>query len=319
MAVQTFRDVWGLVALHVPLAPPTLVQSWVQSAYDELVGRRHWAFLRTDALITTLASRSLTVTFTAGSTAITSAALFVATDAGRQIRVGTNSPIYTIDVVTNASNATLTQLYAGTSGAQTAIIRDIYLPMPANFRSIHTVTDQTIQRPVAWWISKERLDLFDPGRVASDTRFRVLAAAAISTVTSLAGRVTYEAWPYPTAAGSYILQYFKRTDTLADDDQFTGVLATWTGALQKGALAEAAMWPGTPTQKNPYFNLALSKRLEDEFMLQQKMLDVLDDDQYLMDLQQTDLSKYGLAALSADTTLMRQSDATLADYYGGIG
>jgi len=319
MAVQTFRDVWGLVALHCPLAPPSLVQSWVQDAYDELVGRRHWAFLRTDALITTLASRSLTVTFTQGLNTITSAALFVATDAGRQIRVGTNTPIYTIDVVADASNATLTQLYADTGGALTAVIRDIYLPMPANFRSIHTVTDMTIQRPVAWWISKERLDLFDPGRVASDTRFRVLAAGALSTVTSLVGRVLYEAWPYPTAAGNYILQYFKRTDSLADDDLFQGVLATWTSVLQKGALAEAAKWPGTVTQKNPYFNLPLATKLEKDFQMQSKMLDVMDDDQYLMDLQQTDLSKYGLAALSADTTLMRQSDATLADYYGGIG
>lgn len=319
MAVQTFRDVWGLVALHVPLAPPTLVQSWVQSAYDELVGRRHWAWLRKEALLTTLASRSLTVTFVQGSTAITSAAGFVSTDAGRQIRVGTNTPVYTIDTVAGASNATLTSAYADTGGALTASIRDIYLPMPADFRSIHTVTDRTIQRPVAWWISKERLDLFDPGRVASDTRFRVLAAAQLSTVTSLLGRVTYEAWPYPTAAGAYILSYFKRTDTLADDDQFTGVLATWTNAIQKGALADAAKWPGTATQKNPYFNLQLAKVLEAEFVQQQKMLDVMDDDQYLMDLQQTDLSKYGLAALSADTTLMRQSDATLADYYGGIG
>jgi hypothetical protein len=315
MAIQTFGDLWRLIALHVPAAPPSLVQSWCQTSYDDLIGRRHWAWLRTDALITTLASRSLTITFTQGLTAITSAALFVATDVGRQVRVGSNTPIYTIDVVTDASNATLTQRFAETGGAQTAVIRDIYLVMPADFRSFHTVTDMTIQRPIAWWISKDRLDLFDPGRIAADTRFRVLAAAGLSTVTSLAGRVTYEAWPYPTAAGSYILQYFKRTDTLGDDDEFKGALATWTSVLQKGALAEAAKWPGTPTQRNPYFNLTLAKTLEDQFDAAAKSLDVMDDDTYLMDLVQTDLSKFGLAALSADTTLMRQSDATLADYY----
>ena len=217
--------------------------------------------------------------------------------------------------MTDASNAVLTQLYGEASGAKTSTVQDIYLVMPADFRSIHTVTDMTIQRPIAWWISKDRLDLFDPGRISADTRFRVMAAAALSTVTSLAGRVTYEAWPYPTAAGSYILQYFKRTDTLGDDDEFKGALATWTSVLQKGALAEAAKWPGTPTQKNPYFNLALATKLEAEFDRLSKSLDVMDDDTYLMDLAQTDLSKFGLAALSADTTLMRQSDATLADYY----
>lgn len=315
MAIQTYGDLWRLVALHVPKAPVSLVQSWVQTSYDDLVGRRHWSFLRKDAVLTTLAARSLTVTFTQGLTAITSVALFVSTDVGRQIRVGTNSPVYTIATVTDASNAVLTVAYTETGGAQTASIRDVFLAMPADFRSIHTVTDRTIQRPIAWWISKDRLDLFDPGRIAGDVRFRVMASAALSQVPSLLGRYTYEVWPYPTAAGSYILQYFKRTDTLADDDQFQGPLATWTSVLQKGALAEAAKWPGTVDAKNPYFNLQLARTLEEEFTFATKQLDVMDDDAYLMDLQQVDLSKFGLAALSADTTLMRQSDATLADYY----
>jgi hypothetical protein len=315
MAAQTFRDVWGYVALHVPVAPVGLVQSWVQDAYDSVVGRRHWSFLRKTQLLTTLASRSLTVTLTQGLTTITSAALFVATDAGRQLRVGANTPIYTIDVVTDASNATLTQAFTATGGAQTVTISDIYLPMPADFRSIYTVTDMALQRPIAWWIGRDRLDLFDPGRIASDSRFRVMASAELSRVTSLVGRYTYEAWPYPTAAGVYVLEYFTRTDTLTDDTTFLGPLATWTNALQKGALADAAKWPGTATQKNPYFNLALARRLDEEFDALVKALDVMDDDVYLMDLQSVDLSKFGLAALSADTTLMRQIDATLADYY----
>lgn len=314
MAAQTFRDVWSKVALHVPGAPISLVQSWVQTSYDELIGNRHWAWTRRETILATRAARSLSVTFAQGGTAITSAALFLSTDAGRQIRVGTG-PIYTIATVTDASNAVLTQAYIETGGAQTASIRDIYLPMPANFRSILDVTDLTIQRPIAWWISSERLDLFDPGRSASDSRFRVLAAGAVSQVPSLLGRVTYEAWPYPTAAGSYILRYFIRTDALDDDAVFQGVLATHTHALEKGALAEAAKWPGTANQKNPYFNLALATKLENEFQTAYRQLNVMDDDQYLMDLQQVDLSKFGLAALSADTTLMRQSDATLADYY----
>ena len=315
MAASTFGDLWRLIALHVPAAPVSLVQSWCQTSYDDLIGRRHWAWLRQDLILQTLASRSLSITFAQGSTAITSAALFLSTDVGRQVRVGANTPIYTIDTVTDASNAVLTQAYAGTGGAATATIRDIYLAMPADFRAFHTVTDMTIQRPIAWWISKDRLDLFDPGRIASDTRFRVLAAAGLSQVTSLAGRYTYEAWPYPTAAGSYIVQYFKRTDALTDDSTFSGALATWTNVLQKGALAEAAKWPGTPTQRNPYFNLPLASLLETEFQAAVKQLDIMDDAAYLLDLQQTDLAKYGLAALSADTTLMRQSDATMADYY----
>jgi hypothetical protein len=300
----------------VPAAPISLVQAWVQDAYDDLAGTRHWAWLRQESILRTLAQRSLTVTFTQGATGITSAAGFVTTtDPGRQIRVGANTPIYTILSVTDVNTATLTQAFAETGGAQTASIHDRYLVMPADFRAIHDVTDLSIQRPVAWWISRERLDLFDPGRVASDSRFRVLASYMPSAATATLGRTLYEAWPAPTAAGSYLLHYFKRSDALADDDVFTGVLATKVEALIDGALARAARWPGTADRRNPYFNLQLSTMLEAKFETARQTLDVMDDDQYLLDLSQTDLSKFGLAALSADTTLMRQSDATLADYY----
>lgn len=314
MAAQTFRDLCGLTALHVPLAPISLVQSWVQGRYDDLVGVRHWSFLRKETVLSTLAARTLTITFLQASTAITSAALFVASDAGRQVRVGSTS-IYTIDTVTNASAAVLTTPFAEAGGALSASISDRYLVMPADFRSILDITDMSIQRPVAWWISRERLDLFDPGRVSSDSRFRVLTSYQLSQASATLGRVLYEAWPAPTAAGAYQLRYFKRTDTLADDDLFQGPLATYTGALLSGALADAAKWPGTATQKNPYFNLPLARMLEEEYLVAVRALDVLDDDVYLMSLEQTDLSKFGLAALSADTTLLRQSDATLGDYY----
>ncbi len=316
MAVQTFRDLWSIVALHAPLAPVTLVQHWCQEAYDDLLGKRHWSFLRTDGFLRTLASRSLEVGVTELSTAVTSAALFVSTDAGRQFRINPNTPIYTIDTVTDASNLVLTQPYQGTTNAAaTASIQDIYLTMPANFRSFNNVTDSSIQRPIAWWISKDRLDLFDPGRIAGDTRFRVLCAASLSDATATYGQIRYEAWPWPSGAGVYSMQYFRRTDTLTDDDRFTGPLATWTNALSSMALASAARWPGTVTQKNPYFSIALATKHDEDAQHQLKQLDIADDDIYLMDLQQVNLSKFGLAALSADTTLMRASDATLADYY----
>jgi len=298
------------------LAPASLVQTWVQQAYSELAGTRHWAWLRREYLLTTLDARSLSVTFTNLSKTITSAALFVSADAGRQIRVGgSGTPTYTIDTVTNANTAVLTATYQGASGAATATISDIYLIMPADFRSFDSVTDPTIQRPIAWWIAQDRLDLFDPGRVSSDSRLRVLAAYMPSQATATLGQLTYEAWPHPTAAGTYVINYFARTDALADDDVFKGVMATEADVLIDGALARAARWPGTVTQKNPYFNLPLALQLEAKFKAAMQGLDIMDDDQYLMDLMQVDLSKFGLAQLSADTTLMRQSDATTADYY----
>jgi hypothetical protein len=318
VAAQTFRGVWSRVLLHAPAVPASLAQSWTQDAYDKLIARRHWAWTRRQTFLQVLAARAVTTTFTQNSTAITSAAAFVASDAGRQIRVA-NGAIYTIDVVTNASNAILETPYSvATTAPEAATISDIYLPMPADFRSFHDVTDLSNQRPVVWWIAKDRLDLYDPGRVSADSRFRVLAAHEISQGTPNLGRLLYEAWPHPTAAGSYVVNYFIRTDSLGDDTPFQGVLATYAKALETGALAEAAKWPGTAQQRNPYFNLALATKLEEEFDSACNDLDVMDDDQYLMSLQQIDLAQYGLAAVAASANLLRATDATGADYYGGF-
>lgn len=315
MAAQSFRDVWSKVLLHAPDVPVGLVQSWTQDAYDRLIGKRHWAWTRRQTILTTRAQRSITITATQGLTAITSAALFVAGDAGRQIRVA-NDFIYTINSVTDASNAVLLEPYAEVGGVSAAVISDIYLAMPADFRSFETVLDMSNQRPIVWWISKDRLDLFDPGRISADSRLRVLAAHQISQATPTLGRVLYEAWPHPTAVGSYTLSYFIRTDTLQNDVLFQGVLATYTKALETGALAEAAKWPGTAARKNVYFNLALATKLETEFNDACKDLDVRDDDQYLMDLQQIDLASFGLASVSASTNLLRSSDADTSAYWG---
>ena len=314
---STFRDVWGLVSLHVPLAPTTLVQHWTQLAYDRLIGKRHWAWTRRETLLQTLAARTVTINVTNGATALTGVAQFVASDVGRQLRVAAGQYTYTINTFTDANTAALVETYGGDTGAVTATISDVYLAMPVNFRSIHTITDGTTQRPVAWWIATDRLDLYDPGRSMGDSRFHILAAAQPSLVTSLSGRMLYEAWPRPTGAGSYLLKYFIRTDALDDETALPGLLATHADSLRTGALAEAAIWPGTSTQKNPYFNLPLHRELKANFEQACKQIDVMDDDQYLMDLQQVDLATYGLSALSGNTALLRSTDASVGDYYGG--
>lgn len=313
MAARTFRDVWSAVALHAPGAPLGLIQEWCQTAYDRLIGKRRWAFLRTSTILTTLSARSLTVGVTLGDATITSVAGFVASDAGRQIRMGASTPFYTINEVVDASTAELSQVYAGSSGSATATISDVYLAMPEDFRSFDTVSDLANQRPVIWWVGAEALEAHDPSRIMSDSRLRVLVSAGVSQALPTFGRLLYEAYPHPTAAAQYLVWYFKRMDALADDDPYLGVLATHTESVKKGALAEAAMWPGVEGRRNPYFNLGLARELKDDFERACQQLDVMDDDQFLQNLLPVDLSR--LDGLWRDTSLLRSSDATLSDYY----
>jgi hypothetical protein len=82
MAAPTFADVYRRVRLHAPIAPLFLAQAWVQEAWQEFCDFRGFSFLRAELTMQISASRSVTVNVTLNSTLVTSAAAFVAGDAG---------------------------------------------------------------------------------------------------------------------------------------------------------------------------------------------------------------------------------------------
>lgn len=312
--MATFEQAWRRVLLFAPDVPAHLARVFVQQAYARLCERRPWAHLRTATLLQTTASRTLSVTFTNGSTAITSAAGFVASDVGRQIKVD-SLPIYTIDTVTNASAAVLVEQYAGSSGAATATIFDGYLVCPADLAEFISIVDPSNQRQIPFWISEERLDQVDPHRTTSGDPARLLVSRGLSRVTSLLDRVLYEWWPQPTAARVYPALYRKQPQTLADGDALPGVLRQRDDVLVTGALAECARWPGTAAKPNAYFNLNTHRLLQDSFEKDLLQLALRDDDLYPGDIPQVnwhDASGWGLAY---DTALLRTSDADVGAYY----
>lgn len=311
---STFEQAWRKVLLYAPEVPPHLAREFVQQAYARLCEVRPWAHLRVETHLQTLASRSLSVTFTNGSTAITSAGGFVATDVGRQLTVD-SLPVYTIATVTSANAADLLETYKGTSGAATATIASRYLTCPADFGRFLTIVDPANQRQIPFWITEEALNAQDPHRTSSGDPARLLVAKGLSRVPSLLDRVLYEWWPYPTAARTYPALYLKRPQTLADTDAFAGVLGQRGDVLITGALAECARWPGTAQRPNAYFNLNTHRLLAEQFKSEVLSLALRDDDLYPMDLPVLPWHEYQTGQLAYDTNLLRASDATLASYY----
>ena len=309
----TFEQAWRRVLLYVPALPTFLARDFVQQAYGRASEMRPWAWLRKDLLLTTLASRTIAITVTNGSLAITSAALFVASDAGRQLKVGA-LPIYTIDTVTDASNAVLLETYAGASGAVDVTIFDAYLTMPADFGRFLTIVDPSNRRQIPFWLSDEYLNAIDPHRTHSGDPARALVSKGLSRRAATLGQVQYEWWPQPSAARTYPARYFTRPQTLADADTFKGVLAERGDVLITGALAEAARWPGTTERPNAYFNLQNHRMLVEQFRADLLSLELRDDDVFPMDLPQMPWHEYGAWA-AYDTDLLRSTDATLAAYY----
>lgn len=316
---ETFGDIWNRARLRCSSVPPALVREFALDAYRELSADRRWGFLRATTQLQTRARRTVTATFTLDSTSVTSAGAFLVADEGRQIRIG-NNPVYTVADVVSANQITLDQAYAqgGTAGSQTATILDAYVAMPEDFGAPYTILNPVIQRPMPWWYSSDWLDLYDPNRIQSDSSARLIAAKKVGTVnvTGVLRRVLYEWYPYPTGAYGYPLTYFKRPDRLADTDYLQGALASRGDLLVTGILLRAAEYPGTVEQKNPYFNLALADRLRRTWTDAKQDLATTDDDQFPYDIEQVDWTALN-GLFPGDTRILRQTDASVADYLGG--
>jgi hypothetical protein len=315
---DTFATVWRAVRLSVPDAPAMLCRQWVQDAWNDLAHRYGWGFLTYAGQIVFQASRTLTVTVTQGSTVVTSAGLFLATDQGRTFSAGTY-PLYQIDRFVSVNEIRLALPFYGTgAGVVTnGLIQDAYTTMPTDFARFVAIVDPVNQRLVPFWATQEELDLLDPTRTSAESVPRMLGAAQASQLTQSIGQMQFELWPKPSAAGA--LQYYavKGPAPLADSDLFPGVMRNRTDALREGALAKAARWPGTTDRKNPYFNLGLAKQHQDLFDAKILRLDIRDDDQFQNSWNTIPWNRWSAWAWAYDTRLLQATDATIGDYWGG--
>lgn len=314
---DTFGDCWRRVRLYVPAAPTFLVRDWVNVAYKRMAKLRHWTFLQGELRLTIAAARTISAcTVTVNSTTVSSAGLFLAGDVGRQFRVQT-FPIYTIQSVTPPNTITLDIAY-GESSSATAVgqVFDGYATMPTNFESFRLVADPYNQRRLAYWITQDQLNILDPTRQVSDNGPRCLSArAGGSTYTPTLGQVQYEYWPKPTAARSYPALYNKQAARLDDNSVFTGIFADASEILVDGALAEAAMWPGTSDKPNPYFSASTSQLKRAAFLDGVQHLSLRDDDQAPDDMATVHWERWPLADLAYNDLALRASDASVGDLY----
>lgn len=314
---QTFGDAWRRVKLYVPAAPTFLAREWVNVAYQFLANSRQWGFLRGETRLTVNAARAIgSCVVTRNSATVTSAGLFTAADAGRQFRVS-SLPIYTVQTFTDVNTIVLDIPYGETSSpAAAATIFDGYATMPADFESFRLVADPYNQRRLAWWIQEDEINLMDPTWSVSDTGPRALIArGGGSTYTPTLGAIQYQYWPRPTADRSYPVLYNKLASFLDDTTPLHGVLSQNVQVLIDGALAEAALWPGTQDQPNRYFNPAVAEVKKRAFQQGVQRLNLRDDDQTPDDLATVHWEHWPLADLAFNDRSLRSTDATVLDLY----
>jgi hypothetical protein len=154
---------------------------------------------------------------------------------------------------------------------------DTHILLPLDFASFKVVVDQSRQLRIPFTYSLDQLALIDGGLTATG------APTALIATSPLDGQARYRLYPSGTATTLTAI-YHRQGDRLTDGDVFTGVLGDGAETLVAGALAQAALWPGTPDKPNPYFNAGLATTKANEFRIGIQALSLRDDEQYPDDL-----------------------------------
>ena len=283
---DTFGDLVRSVRLHVAMAPVFLVEDWVKGAFLrawEYRGPSAWSFARRESAFNTNNQKSGLVSVVHGSKFVTvlSGITLAETDELRQFRAGQNQPVYSIECVDVSLNKIeLDRPFTGaTSASIAAIILDAYITMPADFSRFLAIIDPTNGAQPNFWITDTQLNVWDPQRSSTGMPW-ALATRRTATIAAIQDRFQYELWPYSTTFREYWYFYAIQAPELAEDDRLPGLFASRSDIIQAGALADAAMWPGTEDRKNPYFNVNIAKSQSEAFLADLARLEVKDEDIY---------------------------------------
>lgn len=155
---------------------------------------------------------------------------------------------------------------------------DTALVVPADFASFKVVVDETRQIKIPFTYGLDDLPLAPTAGPPT-----ALIATTPSTAPATLGRARYLYYPAGSATTLRAI-YHRQGGRLTDGDVFPGVLADGAEVLVAGALAQAALWPGTGEKPNPYFNAGLAATKAQEFKYGIQMLSLRDDEQYPDDL-----------------------------------
>lgn len=192
MALDTFQSIVGKVCLHCPAASPLLARDWVSDAFRQLAERRSWSWLlKRGQFIFPAVYNTGTVTVTLNSTTVTgSGVTWDNSFVGRQFRIGSSTPIYTIASVTNSTTLELTEVWGSTT--RSAVGYEIYLAYvtpPSDFHAFHTVWDPNYNWQLRLNYSQKELNLWDAQRSNSGQAYLLAAAdysrSSLGTVSSV--------------------------------------------------------------------------------------------------------------------------------------
>jgi hypothetical protein len=267
MSDATFEQLWRRILVYAPECPVPLAQEFVNTAYSRAVAYYPWSQLKVESefRIPDAYSTGTAQVTEASASVIGNATTWTSAMVNRQFMTEGIAPIYTIASFTDATHITLDRPYEkATNSAVAYNISVVYVEVPTDFLTFDVVRDLTNNWKLRTNFTQGQLDVWDAKRNFAGTTW-IVASAPPRVVTGAAPVVRYEMWPRPLpAAKTYTYRYIKRPPLMsaASDRPFFPLRGDY---LRKGAMAELALWPGTSTLKNMFYNLDQHRTLEAEF------------------------------------------------------
>lgn len=165
--LDTYQDCWNKVLLRCPSLSPKLAQDFIVNAFRRIAERRRWSWLvKYGQFITSDVYTTGTVTVVNGSNAVTgSGTTWTGAMQGRQFRVGTSSPIYTIQTVISSTSLELDANFGGASGSAVGYnIYQCFFTVPEDFHQFITVWDPAFNWQLYLDVNQSELNIWDAQR-----------------------------------------------------------------------------------------------------------------------------------------------------------
>lgn len=176
MALDTYGDIWNRVRLRCPAVSSLLARDFVTNSFRRVAERRRWSWLiKYGQFLAPAIYNTGTVTVTRNSTTVTGSSTVWTSDmVGRQFRVATNTPIYTIQAFNSATSIELDTAFGGSDASgQSYRIYQCYFTPPSDFHSFLTVYDPAMNWQLWLNVQQQELNIWDAQRATTGQAFAV--------------------------------------------------------------------------------------------------------------------------------------------------
>ena len=292
--LSTYPELVGAVGLRCPAASLFLRRQWIDYAFRQLWDYKLWSWQRKRGQFLLMqAVVAGTVAVTRGNfTVVGTGTAWTSDLVSAQFRVGTQTPIYTIASVTDATHLDLTAVWGGSTASGVGYsIYNAYVTVPSDFQNFITIWDPQYNWPLETNVTQEELNAWDSQRANTGTAY-VIASLDFDDVFNTPPLARYEIWPHQKAQYVYPFMYVSRPPDLSDPGASLP-RAIRGDVLLESALAQAARWPGAATDaRNRYFNLQLAMTHDSRYIAMVSELARTDDE-----IMENDVSYMSLSAM----------------------